>query len=272
MSAIHGIGKAQLLIIVATYLAFTFWFILLHFLYPEGESPYFSYFTDSYGVIAGIGGVIGFLISLKWEGFKSKVGRSIMAFSVGLFMQFMGQLSYGYYRYVSGVELPYPSFGDIFYFMSIPLYIYGSWLIAEISGVKVKFRQPVYKLLSACLVAIFLAIAYFVILFQHDFSDMNPIILLLEVVYPIGQAAFLSLSLIALILSKNILGGVMKPVVNLLLVALIFQYVADIYFTYQLINETLTLGGSSDYIYIIAYSLMGLSLYKFGEVLGRIKK
>lgn len=257
-------------LILGFFLFYSFCLVILHLLYPEKDSNLFNYFTDSYGIIAGIGGYIGYRISSRWNGFGSMVGRAVIAFSIGLLLQFLGQLSYAYYRYVSGIDVPYPSFGDFFYLLSIPVYIYASWLMLLMSGAKVKFIQLKYKLLSLGLVLVSFYLAYLLILSSHDFSDSDPIIVLLEIGYPIGQAVFLSLSLIALILSRQILGGLMKPVINFILLALVFQYIADLYFTYEVLNDSLYAGGLSDYIYIIAYTLMAVAIYEFGEVPAKV--
>ena len=263
-------SKGSINIIIVIFLFYSLGSVLLHLLFPNKDSNLYNYFTDSYGIIAGIGGYLGYRIADKWGGLNSKVGRAVIAFSLGLVFQFLGQLSYSYYRYVSGIEVPYPSFGDLFYLLSIPTYIYASWLIIVMSGAKVKFMEVKYKFLSLIVVAISLTIAYYLILSSHDFSNSDLILVALELGYPVGQAIFLSFSLIALILSRSILGGLMKPVINSVLFALVFQYIADMYFTYEVLNESLYAGGLSDYIYIVAYTLMAVAIYEFGEVPARV--
>ena len=109
---------------VLLFLLLTGWWLLLR-LTPIGEDSFQNeLFSASYGVMALWGGLLGWRISKKWGGVKSILGRSIVFFALGLLAQEFGQLIYSFYSLYLGVEIPYPSLGDLGFFGSIPLYIY----------------------------------------------------------------------------------------------------------------------------------------------------
>lgn len=261
----HFTTKA-LYLLVTLFTFYTVWIVLLHTPLISPDSYLFDLFTDTYGVIAAVGGIIGLIISFKWGGVNSIVGRSIFLFSLGLIFHFLGQISFAAYRAIYQVDVPYPSFGEIFYFGSIPIYIYATWLIGEAAGVKYKLKVFKYQLISAMVVLGMVGASYYLFISQYDFSEYDWVLIFLEIGYPVGQAIYVSLAILALLLSKSLLGGVMRDKVVLVLWALIIQYIADTHFTYEALNETLYAGGLNDYLYIISYFIMAVALYKFKKL------
>lgn len=248
------------------------WIVLLNLYIEDTSHNWYVYFTDSYGLIAGIGGIIGLINSFKWGGVNSVVGRSILMFSLGLIFQFFGQISYAIVSHMYLEEIPYPSFGDFFYFLSTPFYIYGIWSIGIASGIKFELRKLSAKVIFILLMLVIVAASYYFFLSTFPFETTPPTIILLEFVYPIFQAVSVALALICYFLSKNLLGGIMKPSVLLLLGAFALQYLADTYFTYEYGHEMWHPAGASDYFYLIAYFVMSIAVFKFGDFPDKLYK
>src|SRR3989344_6674976 len=103
-------------LVLTIFSLFTLWWLHINFFLKTTDSSHNLVFTDTYGIIALIGGIAGLFISKKWGGYRSLMGRSILFFALGLLLQEFGQLSYSVYYYVLHVEVPYPSVGDIGYF------------------------------------------------------------------------------------------------------------------------------------------------------------
>lgn len=240
--------------------------VLLHLFYENKSGILYGYYTDTYGVIALIGGVLGLLISRLWGGFRSVVGRAIIMLSFGVLFQFLGQVSYAWYRFAYNIEAPYPAFGELFYMSSIPIYIYGIWQIAVASGVKYKLKDPKYRLISISAILSVVVFSYWLFLSKYDFSNADPIIILIEFWYPIGQALYITLAGLTLLLSKNLLGGQMRNKVYFVLFAFAVQYIADTYFTVEYNLDAFYPGGLSDYLYFISYFIMVLAIYRFSEL------
>lgn len=229
-------------------------------------------FTVVLTVFSLIGGLAGLMYSKKWGGYKSLLGRAIMMFSVGLLAQFVGYTLYSIYIYILGIEVPYPSFGDVFFLGSVFLYLYGSYLLAKVAGVGFSIDNIGNKLLAVLIPLVMLLISYYVFLSGYEPDWSNYLVVFLDFGYPVGQALYVSIALLAWIISKNILGGVMRKPIMFLIAALVVQYIADFSFSYQVARESWYVGGINDYLYALANFLMTLSLLLIGNMFYKVKE
>lgn len=252
------------------FLIFTIWWL---FIFASGEQSSISnqLFSASYGLMALYGAIFGIFISMVWGGFRSLMGRAILMFSFGLLAQEFGQIAYSYYLYFLDIEIPYPSLGDIGYFGSILLYIYGVILIGKISGVKVSISSYKAKIQAFIIPLLMLALGYYLFLKEYQFDWMNPLKIILDFGYPLGQAIYISIAILAFLLSRGLLGGIMKSKILFILFALFVQFLADYTFLYQASQGTVYAGGLNDYIYLVAYLLMTLAILQLKTVLHSLK-
>lgn len=248
-----------------TFIFFTIWWVLLH---PDIAPPKYSgdAFSDTYGVMALIGGIAGIGIAREWGGFKSLMGKSLMFFSLGLLAQALGQLVYSIYFFWLGEEVPYPSLGDIGYFGSVLLYIYAIYCLAKVSGAHISLKSFYNKLFVILIPAAILGLSYYMFLKDYQVDSSAPLTTFLDFAYPLGQAIYIALAILTYTLSRKILGGMMKGPILFVLFALLVQYIADFIFLYQASHETWTAGGISDFIYLTAYFVMALALLSIGKV------
>lgn len=246
------------------------WWLILQFTSKHGGDEQ-QFFAAVYGIMAAWGGFWGIKIAKKWGGIKSLMGRAIIMFSLGLFLQEFGQLAYSYYIYYLKISVPYPSLGDIGYFGSIPCYIYGVLLLAKTSGVHVTLKSALNKIQAILIPILMLAVAYYLFLQGYKFDTTKPLTIFLDFGYPLGQAVYISLTLLTLSLSRNILGGIMKSRIIFILFALVAQFISDYTFLYQASKQTWYAGGVNDYFYLISYFLMTLGLLQFKTVLSKLK-
>lgn len=257
--------KRSTLIVIPSFIFFSYlclWSII-QFVAKTTDGTLNNFFADTYGILAGIGGLICLLIASKWDYLRSYVGKSVFFLAIGLLSQFLGQLSYTLLFYVYGIENAYPAFGEVFYLATIPLYIMGIWFIAKASGFTLNSRSY-SKYVSAVIVpSILMSISYYLFLRTYDATDLPFSIVFLDYVYPIGQALFVSLAIVTYYGTKDVLGGVMRQRVLFILFALVFQYVADSMFIYETRNEIWYAGGLSDLMFLISYYLMTLGLVQF---------
>lgn len=251
------------------FLLLTVWW----FLSPSYQGPqherFFGDFPSIYGMIALFGAIWGLAISRKWGGFKSIMGKAIIFFSLGLLAQVFGQLVYAYYSFYKNIAIPYPSLGDLGYFGSIPLYTYGVFLLGRASGVKFSLKSSRHQLLAFLIPAIMLIFTYIIFLQHYEMPRfvgkflplwLVPVTIFLDFGYPLGEAIYISLALLAFLLSRKILGGVMKYKILILLLALSIQYLCDFTFLYQVSKGTYVSGGINDLMYLISYFVMTLGL------------
>lgn len=247
--------------IILLYLLFVGWWISMSSLPKDHTSR--QLFAALYGVVALIGSIAGLFISRRWGFFRSVTGKALIYFSLGLFAQEFGQLAYSYYIYYLHTDVPYPSWGDLGYFISIPLYVAGVYYLAQASGVKISLNSFRSKVWAVILPMSLLAFSYYFFLVDYKFDSSAPLTSFLDFGYPFGEAIYLSLSLLTYLLTRKVLGGVMKNKVLMILFALVIQYIADFMFLYQAKMGTWYAGGVNDLIYLSAYTIMSIAIVQF---------
>lgn len=238
----------------------------------QGGTDTAELFSALYGSMALFGGIVGLKVSKHWGGIKSKVGRSVLFMSLGLLSQEAGQIVYSLYTYLLHQEVPYPSWGDAGYFTSVVLYTLATLSLISALSTKTTRRSGVSKIAVVIVPSIILSISYVIFLKGYHFDFSHPLTIFLDFGYPLGQAFYISLALLAYIISKRYLGGAMKPVILLFLFALALQYASDFTFLYQVSRDTWKTAGFNELMYLLSYYVMTLSLVRFGKVLEVLSK
>lgn len=254
---------------VSLFFALALWWGMLHL--TNASSDALQLWAASYQAVAFLGAVAGLLISIHWGGLKSVVGRAVFAFSLGLLFQCFGQSSYSWYIYYLHEPVPYPSIGDVGYFGSIFCYLYGVWMLAQASGVRISLRSLRSQTVAVLIPLVFLTISYLMFLRGYTFDWSQPLKIFLDFGYPFGQAIYVSLALLTYLLSRRVLGGIMRLPILLFLGALVLQYLSDFSFLYQASAGTWYAGGWNDFLYLVSYLAMTVALLFVGHTLEKIK-
>jgi hypothetical protein len=248
--------------VILVFLGFVIWWATFQHIVDQ-QGLVTQWFSGTYGVVALIGAVIGLIAAKRWGGFKTVLGKALIFFSLGLFAQEAGQLIYAYYVDAAHIQIPYPSWGDVAYFGSVLLYIVAAIYLTRISGAKFALKETKYKVIAVLVPVILLSISYTVLLRNHEYDTSHPITVFLDFGYPMGQAIYISIAMVAYLLSRKQLGGVMKSGILLVIFALVLQYVADFNFIYQSSRGTYLSGKYADLLYLISYFAMAIALIKF---------
>lgn len=264
MSSALKLSK-QTSVLYLTFIFFTIWWVLIQLSIANQEQS-IQLFTGTYGIIAAIGGIWGLVNAKRWGGWSSVMGKSIIMFSLGLFFQELGQLAYFYYIYHLKIEVPYPSLGDIGYFATIPFYIFAIIFLAKASGVKLQRASLSNKLYSFILPLILLLITYFLFFRNYIYDWANPIVIFLDLAYPVGDVFYISLAILTYILCKSVLGGVMRNKILFILCVLCFQFMSDFIFLYQARNGLWSPGGINDFMYMCSYFLMSMAIIQLNSI------
>lgn len=264
-------GNKGLRFVSLFFFVLTAWWITIYFRHlTEGFEN--NLFTVVYCLIALMGGIAGWVFAKKWGGFKSILGTSLQLFSLGLLAQFLGQVLYIVYIYILGIEVPYPSIGDIFYLGSVILYLIGVIYLSRVSGMKLSLGTVKGKFFAITIPLIILLGSYAILLRGYEADWSNKIVVFLDWGYPIGQAAYVSIALMILFISKDILGGLMKKPIVLLLLALILQYTADFNFSYQTSHNSWYVGGVNDFLFAASYFVMTFALFSIGNMFYKVQE
>ena len=260
--------------IIVTFVFFslyTLWFIYFHLPgVPAGSQ--FDWFTVSYGLIAAWGAVWGFLVARKWGGLHSVIGKSLIFFASGLALQELGQIGYTYYIYFLNIEVPYPSWGDIAFYGSIPCYIIAVLYLAKAAGIHISLRSFKNKLQAILIPAVILLFSYVIFLQGYEFDWSHPLTIIIDFGAPLLQAVYISLALLTYILTRGMLGGVMRTKVLFVLLALLAQYIADWTFLYQASRGTWSVSGINDYMFFFSYFLMTFGLLQLNTIYNKLRE
>ena len=256
-------------IVLAFFAALVAWWATL---YVSGASAdALQAWAAAYQIVAFFGACVGFTIANHWGGFQSVIGRATIAFSFGLLLQCFGQTSYSFYIYYLNQPVPYPSIGDIGYFGSIFAYLYGALALASSRRACIPqvlswaaFGVPPTAFNAGSLISIFLR--------GYEFDGTQPLKTFLDFGYPFGQALYVSVALLAYLLSRNVLGGMMRMPILVFIGALVLQYFSDFTFLYQATAGTWYAGGMNDLLYLVSYLAMTLALLYIGHVFVKIQK
>jgi hypothetical protein len=253
------------------FIILSIWWICLDYFLVDPNTIDKQIYAASYQILALFGSIVGFWMSRRWGGYKSLLGKALICFSLGLLLQSFGQSVYSYYIFFKKIEIPYPSVGDVGFFGSVISYIIGSIYLSKVAGFHFSWKSTKNKILSIAILLIMLILSYFFFLRGYEFDSLQKLKTFLDFGYPLGQAFYVSIAVLTLIISKNVLGGVMKKPVLFLICALIIQYLSDFMFLYQANAGTWSAGGVNDYLYCISYFSMSIALIHMGGMFAKIK-
>lgn len=256
-------------IIIFTTLIF-FWFLINFGYLNSGINK--QIWAASYQILALIGGVLGIFYSKLWGGTKSYIGRGILLLSIGLLLQCFGQSVYSYFIFYKHIDIPYPSIGDIGFFGSVVMYIWAIAQFAKASGVSLHSKYFKNKITVFIFPLILLVASYLFFLKGYIFEGTSPLKIFLDFGYPLGEAIYVSIALVALLFCRQLLGGLMKKPIMFLIIAFIFQYISDFTFLFQSNHGTWRAGGINDLMYSISYLIMTIGVVYIGKTFFKIKE
>lgn len=243
------------------------WVII--FLGGSKDEPINHIFGFIYGGFSIWGGILGLAISKQWGGARSVMGKAILFLSIGLLLQAFGQYSFWFYNFFLKVAVPYPGIPDIGYFGTIPFYTLAAFYLAKASGVKLSLGSFFNKIQALIIPIAILSVSYSLFLKDYDFASVPPLQIFLDFGYPLGQAFYISLAILIYSLSRNILGGIMKPRIFFIIFAFSLQFLADYVFIY--FHDLYFPASFIDYFYLLAYAVMTLGLIELKTVLFQLR-
>ncbi|HEY4513393.1 MAG TPA: hypothetical protein VJH06_02670 [Candidatus Paceibacterota bacterium] len=269
-------GKSMYIFPVVVFVIFSVTWLYIQQFDIEASRDLRQLWGHFYWILPVFGGIAGLFTSKKWGGYKSLLGKTILVLSMGLLLQSFGQIYSSYYVFFNDVESPpYPAIGDIGFFGSVLVYIYGVMLLSKLSGFHFSIKKIHNKIWAFLIPAFMLLLSYFMFLkgYEFDWSGWtSSITILLDFGYPLGQAFYVSIAILSLLVSRNLLGGILKRPIWYLIFALIVQSLSDFVFIYQATRGTWYVGGFNDYMYLTSYFLMTLALIHMSSVFKKIKE
>lgn len=256
-------SRKSLIIIIIYLITAVFWLVLTWKTgYSASRAGY--YFQIFLFVIPLVGSLIGFVNAKLWGGFKSAVGRATLFLSFGTLTWSIGMLIWNYYIFIAKVDIPYPSFADLAFILSWPLWTIGFIELSKATGVKFALRKTKGKILFIIIPLMVTIASYYLLVTVArggviDFSS-GGLKLFFDLFYPIGDVVILAVALMLLSLSFNFLGGKYKIAVWLLILAFITNYFSDFLFSYTTTKGTYFNGHFVDFLFATTMFILSLGL------------
>ncbi len=243
-----------------------FWWIKIYLFSVDvtTENYLFNLSYIVFNLLGGFGGII--IAQQKWGGFQSHIGRAITFLGIGLLAQGFGLVIWTYYNLILNIAVPYPSLADIGYFALIPAYGFAMINFAQTTGAKTSLKTIRGLAIAIIIPIVALVICYLFFLRNVGFDLSNPLKTVLDIAYPAGEAISVSLGLVTLALSWGVLGGRMKHKIELVIGALIFQFITEFTFLYTSATGTYYNASFVDLMYAASYFLMTLALLSYRHI------
>jgi hypothetical protein len=246
----HNLNKnfENLIKLIFFTLIFT-WFIFKYIANLDSYSDFFAIFL---ALTALLGGVSSLHRSKEWGFNKSQIGLTLICFSLGLFMWFLGQ---SFYYLDSKTQVPLNIYEFFFIFID-PLYLLGLYFLANSIGT--------FKVLKSNLALIILPILIFIINFlivsyinKGDFLEI--LNFKIEDLYIFGSIVLATFVISILLFSKK-LGGTFKSALYLILIGILLQFIGDNLFAF--FENQIENGSLADLLFFASISIITYGVYK----------
>lgn len=215
-----------------------------------------------------IGSIVGLEVAKSWGGLKSRLGRAITFYSLGILAWGLGVVGWLIYIYGFGVtEVPYPSPADFVYMLAQILWYAGSLTIAGVIGAQygVRSRGGILKIVLGSVLGVLLSYLLLVTIAREGSIPVNEFSLttFFDFYYPIATALSLTLVTVLYILSRKFLGGIYKKSLLVLFAGFIFQFFGDFLYTYSTMRGEYYNGHWADMLFHTSMLLLTLGLLMY---------
>lgn len=244
-----------------------FIFMLVNTIVAQGlgmRETFFNHVTSLFlGFIPNVGFIVGVIRSRQWGGRKSVIGRSLVFIGLAMLAWASGSYIWSYYNFFLGNEMPYPSWADAGY---APFYwLMGIGLVMLFSYTSLQTESSTKGRIYFFCIPILMAIVtyYFIFLQLHGgaiWQTSEPLKVFVDLYYPLADVAILTIIVLTSGLAFNFLGERLRLPITLLITGLIFNYVADFYFSYDTTVGSYYVGGPADILFGCAMFLLSLGI------------
>ncbi len=207
-------------------------------------------------VVSLIATILGYSAARVY-GWGSVGGKIFYIFSTGVFLFFLGELSWMIYEVILGVEVPYPSIADAFWLGGLVAIIMAVYFKIFSTGVKEQLSK--FRILTSviiCLVLLSFSL-YFVLipLLVSPESEFEGGILEKEmsIAYPIGEIVMMFGAIGIYAAHRR---GTLGLTWGLIILYLILNYIFDASFSYLTWNNLYYTGHPIDLLYFAGYLLL----------------
>ncbi|MBI1862977.1 hypothetical protein HYS00_02565 [Candidatus Microgenomates bacterium] len=243
-------------VVLALFLVQSIWFyrIQAFHLYDTNEAYWFNW---SYGFIALLGALYG-LFHPKSK--KSPYYQAIRLLSFGMLCEWFGVQVWFYYN-LTGINVPYPSIADLGYFSIIPVYTLAAMKIANTTNsIAFTLNKKIILLLTPVLL---LTLGYSTMLAATGLNLSRQVRFFLSFTQPTGEIIPVSILVYLLLYCRTKLNQATRLYISILTVCMGLQLFTDFTFMFSAQTNQYLNAGINDYLYVITYSAMSLTIISF---------
>ncbi len=250
MEFILSFSKQKLITGLSVLFAFVLaWGIYLQFLEEKAGDINYLY-NVAYSLLFFYGGVVALYGALSLR-LRGNFGRAQLGFAIAFITQAVALWMWTYYNLILGVEIPYPSWADLFFLIFVPTAGMATWYLMKIYQWEIKSRLVLESV-------VMLGIFSYVILAYVNIPDLSEGLSMLEkamnVIYPLSDAIIFAM--VYLVLRAS--GGRVQQGIILFLSGLAVHSIGDFIFSYRTAAGTYWNGDVSDIALTIAGFLMSM--------------
>lgn len=255
--------------------------VVLHDHSPAFEGVWQLWHPYWFNVLYATTLVIPFLlftlpISRWYGGTQSAVGRSVLLLGLGGLIWGLGNGVWFIYN-VLGDAAPYPSLADVGFLGMLPFAAVALFSLAQIVGVTPRaYLQLAWLPLLVFAVTGYLAGPETDVLGAHVGSDwlfsadQSTLANAISGLYIVLDVLLMTFALMLALRARLAAGGVFFLPIVTVVVALISQYVADMFFFHRVADDTYFNGDFSDGLYAISMLMLVMSAYLFGRAYAKM--
>jgi len=256
--------KTKILGIV--WLATLVWWLIMELTHTK-LSQWDYWYQTLLAIIPLLGGIFGFMNSRKWGGLKSRLGQATFFIAAGLTTWGLGQFYWSYATIRQLAEVPYPSWADLGYIVSWPLWAAGMILLALAAGARFSIRRhaPV-KLYGGVLVlsAIIIAASYYLLIVVARqglaLDGESALRSFFDLAYPIGDVIIITIAALTYTFLFRYLGGRYRLAIGFIIGGYALNYFADFVFVYVTTKGTYYNGHFVDLMYPTVMAVLSVGL------------
>jgi len=256
-------GKICLVLVSFVFLVFFWLSIYSNGLVDTNLNYFFGLIISVIPFFSGIGSI---MISKKWGGLGSVIGRAIIFFSIGLITWSIGTMVFAYYNLFLSVEVPYPSVADVVYILSTPFWAIGILYLSKATGVIASLKTFKGKVILILIPLIIGIISYYLLFIfaRGGEIDVNDGLKgFFDILYPLEDIILLTLTTLIYSLSYNYLGGRYKLPCLVIMLGFALNYFADFSFAYTTTTATYYVANWVDLLFAVAMFFLSIGLLSF---------
>lgn len=240
-----------------------FWIILN--IYIHQQSLWGHIISLFYSFIPFSGGLVGVLRSSSWGFAKSNIAKAIFFISAGSLSWSIGNIVWAYYNLILQIELPYPSWADLGFAPTYPLWLIGTIFLSKATGTKFELSKRRNKLFLLVIPLVITALSYYFLFFivKRSFEAETFLRLFFDMYYPTMDIIILTLATIIFGISVNFFGGKYKLSLFSILLGYIFLYSADFTFSYLTSTNQFYTGGFDDMLFMLGFYFISWGTLSF---------